>query len=235
MERISIIVPAYNEQNIIESTYNKLSAELKKMPFDYEILVGNDGSKDNTLKILQRIAKKDKRLKPVSHYPNKGLGYTLKELWNTAKGTYIIYCDADLSLTPAIIPKLVEEAKNADVVVSSKYVGIKPEDLPFTRMLPSRVYYIINRILFGITVKDLGSGCVLFRKKILEGVNVKANRFDVHVELFAKLFRKHARIKEIAVPYKHRREEGKFSVLEDGPKTLANTLKIWWRLTTKGD
>lgn len=234
MEKISVITPAYNEEKIIEATYKQLSAELKKLPYDYEMLIGNDGSKDNTLKILKGIAKKDKRVRVVSHYPNKGLGYTLRELWTKAKGEYVLYCNADLPYLPTIIPTLIKEAENADVVVCSKYMGVRAEGLPITRVLPSKIFYIIYRLLFGITVRDQGSGLVLFRKEVLDGLNIKAERFDVHIEYFAKLFRKHARVKEIPAHYIHR-AEGRFSVLRDGSKLLANALKLWWRLKTEGD
>ncbi len=200
--------------------------EAQKVSKDFEIIVANDGSKDKTEEILNNLAKEDSRIKVFSYYPNRGMGYALRNLYKMAKGNFVIHCDADLSFHPSIFPRLLEETKNADVVVSSKYVGIEGK-VPTARILASRAFNLIYPILLGIKVKDLGSGCVLFKKKVLDSINLKSNRFELHAELFAKIYKKGFTVKEIPVPYVHR-QDSRFSVLKDGPKTLTGAFRIWW-------
>ncbi len=233
MMDVSIVVPAYNEELLIEKNYREIKREIEKITKDYEIIIANDGSKDSTEKILKRLASKDNKLKVISYYPNRGMGYAQRQIYNAAQGNMIIHMDADLSMKPsAVFPEFMRILNNneADIVVASKYVGTKGE-VPFTRLLPSRIFYLINLLLFGFKVKDYGSGFFAIKKDFLKRLNLKSDRFEIHVEFYAKLKRMNARILEIPAKYVHR-ERGQFSVLRDGSKMLLNSLKIRFGMLT---
>ncbi|HUS50743.1 MAG TPA: glycosyltransferase family 2 protein [Candidatus Paceibacterota bacterium] len=230
--RISIGVPCYNEEKIIKENYLKIKKEAEKLPGkNYEILFVNDGSKDKTEEILKEIEKKDKKVKVISYFPNRGMGYGHRQIYNNSTGEITIIMDADLSTPPSTMFPMIKtlQEDKVDVVLASRYVGIKAK-IPFFRWLPSWTYYLINRILFNFKVRDSQTGFVAYRSSAIKSIDLKANKFDIHVEVLAKLKKKGYKMKEIPAEYTHRTEDAKFSVLKDGPKTLLDTFRVWRNL-----
>jgi len=231
-DKISIGVPCYNEEKLIRDTYLKIKEEAEKLPGkNYEIIFVNDGSKDKTEEILSEIAKKDKKVKVISYFPNRGMGYGHRQIYTNSTGEITIIMDADLSTPPSIMSSMIRTLRkeDVDVVLASRYVGSKVK-IPFFRWLPSWMYYLINRILFNFKVRDSQTGFVAYRSSAIKNVDLKANKFDIHVEVLAKLKKKGYKMKEIPAEYKHRTEDAKFSVLKDGPKTVLDTFKVWRNL-----
>ena len=216
----------YNSGNIIFGTYKSVKREFEKITDDYEILFRNDGSTDDSEKILKKITENDKKVHFFSN-SNRGLGYVLRKLFKNANGDYIIYFDADvyLSFDLAILPNLLKKMDDADVVIASRYQKGK---VPFSRLIPSLVYRVINRLLFRIDIIDVGSGFVLFKKKVLDTVELSSNGFNIHVELFKKIKKTEFKVIEIPVTYSHW-EKGSFKMLKHGPVTLIETFKLWWK------
>jgi glycosyltransferase involved in cell wall biosynthesis len=226
--KISVIVPCYNEENIIYNTYKQIKEEADKINDNYEIIFANDGSTDNTKKILKSIVAKNKITKLISWQKNRGMGYTHRKLYRAAKGNVVIEMDADLSIKPIIFNEFLKHIKHCDIVIASRYVGIKGK-IPLYRKFPSKIYYLLCRILFGIKVKDILSGFIAFRKTALENIKLKSNGFEVHIELMYKLKQKGYKIKEIPAYYSHRSKGSKFSMLINGPSTFYKTLLFWVR------
>ena len=191
----------------------------------------NDGSTDNSLKMLKKISEKDKKVKAISYFPNRGMGHAHRTIYNNSAGDIIIIMDADLSTPADIMFPLIKtlNKENLDMVIASRYAGTKA-DVPFFRSLPSWVYYFANKILFKFKVRDSQSGFMAFRSSAIKSLNLTSNKFEIHVELLAKMQRKGYKIKEIPAEYVQRVEGSKFNVLTDGPKTLLSTFKIWWNL-----
>lgn len=231
-KKISIAVPCYNEEEIIEDTYKKIKKQAEKLPKkNYEIMFANDGSKDKTFEILKKIAEKDKKVKILSHYPNKGMGYSHRQMYKHATGDIIIILDADLSTPPSIIFPLIKtlNQKSLDMVIASRYAGIKGK-IPVSRDIPSWCYYTMNKILFGLKVRDSQSGFVAFKADKIKNLRLTSDRFEIHMEILGKMQKKGYKIKEIPAEYVARVEGSKFNVLIDGPKTVLRTLKVWWNL-----
>lgn len=227
--KISVVVPCYNEEKIIYSTYKQIKKEADKIMDNYEIIFANDGSTDNTKKILEHIVAKDKKVRLISWNKNRGMGYAQKNLYRAAKGSLVIEMDADLSIKPTIFRDFMRYIEDYDVVIASKYKGIKGI-IPLNRKIPSRVYYLVCKILFGITVKDVQSSFKIFRINVLENLNLKSDWYELHVELMYKLKQKGYKIKEIPAYYSHRSKGSKFNMLINGPQTLINTFLLWWKL-----
>jgi len=227
--KISAVIPVYNSGKILSGTYNNIDSELKKITDKYEILFRDDGSKDNSKECLDKLAKK-KNVKVFFNGENKGLGYTLRSLFKDAKGEYVIYFDADayLCFDLTLLQNFVEKMKENDVLIASRYER-KNRNIPFYRVYPSRVYNFINKILFGLDIEDIGSGFVIFKKKAIDSINLESDKFDIHVELFAKLKKAGYKIEEIPVNYNHW-YGGSFDVFKHGPKTLLNTFKVWYKI-----
>lgn len=230
--KISAVIPVYNSSKILYDSYKNIKKQLSKVTRDYEILFRNDGSRDESEEVLKKIAGKDKRVRIFSNPGNKGLGFTLRNLFKDAKGNLVIYFDADayLCFNLDMLPKFLKIIQDgADVVIASRYE--KPgRNIPFYRVYPSRIYYAINKILFNINIEDVGSGFVVFKKKALDKIKLASDGFDIHIEIFSKIKRAGFKIKEVPVTYKHW-YGGSFDVLKHGPKTLFRTLKVWYNLT----
>jgi len=227
--KISAIIPVYNSGKILNETYKNIDAELKKITDEYEILFRDDGSKDNSREILDKLSKK-KNVKVFFNEENKGLGYTLRNLFKDSKGEYIIYFDADayLCFDLGLLPHFIEKMSDNDVLIASRYER-KDRNIPFYRIYPSRIYNVINNILFDLNIEDIGSGFVIFKKRVLDNINLESNKFDIHIELFSKIKKAGYKIEEVSVNYDHW-YGGSFDVFKHGPKTLLNTFKLWYKL-----
>jgi glycosyltransferase involved in cell wall biosynthesis len=228
--KISVVIPCYNEEKIIKNTYNKIKNVVKDLDVDYEIILEEEGSKDNTGKIIREIESQDNHVKALS-YPSKrmGLGWGWKKLFKAATGDLIIMMDADLSIEPTIITHFIKESKNADVIIASRFLGVEAQ-IPLYRRIMSRTYYFINRILFGLKIKDSQSGFQMYRSKVIRDIELESNGFEVNLELLVKSMKKGFKIKEIPAEYIHRQQDAKFSVIKHGPETLIKTFVLWYKL-----
>lgn len=229
MMDLSVLIPIYNSERIIYPHYEKINQHLQGMGITYELLMRDDKSGDASLKILEKISKENKHVKVFYSQINHGLGYNLKELIRFSKGRFICYLDIDLSYGVEGISKLFNliNQEKQDIVLASKYLGER-RSIPFKRIIASRVYYLINRFLFGIRLRDIGSGMVLFDRRILDKIVLNSDDFNIHLELFWKAKRSQFKIKEVGLPYVHY-NQGSFKLLKHGPRTLLSTLLFWLR------
>lgn len=168
------------------NSYRKLKNLLEETGKDYEIFFRNDASKDDSFSIIKEIEQKDNKVRIFSHTPNKGLGYTLRKLFNSAHGEIVVYLDIDLSFDMSIFLSFLGQMKDTDVIIASRYAGL-PKEVPMKRELSSRLYYLFCKLLFNIQVKDIGSGFAIFRKKVLDQIKLTTRCFGIHIDLFAQI------------------------------------------------
>jgi len=223
----SLVIPIYNAQEIIPGSYEKVSRYLETAGYDYEIIFEDDASQDASKTVLEAISRDNPRVRVFSHYPNQGLGYTLRQLFRRASGDIIIYLDIDLPFGITCLKSLLKEAEDADVVLASRYLSAENK-IPFLRKISSKLYYFFCNALFNVTVRDIGSGLVIFKRRTLESLRLNARGFDIHIELFVQLENKGFLVKEITLPYKYN-DYSTFSILRHGPAIVVNTLKLWLR------
>jgi dolichyl-phosphate beta-glucosyltransferase len=140
---LSIIVPAYNEEHRLPPTLERLHAFLSSQPLRYEILVVDDGSKDNTCDVVEKHLATITNLRLVRQLPNKGKGAAVRMGMLAARGQIRVMCDADCSMPPEQLPKLLApiNACKADIAIGSRYAEGAKTDVkqPFYRVLWSRL------------------------------------------------------------------------------------------------
>jgi len=202
MEKVdlSIIIPMFNEEEVIDETIKSVTSELVSLNLNWEIILVNDGSTDNTLDLCRRASARDDRVKIVTYSPNRGRGYALRQGFNTAAGDVIISIDADLTYSPDHISLIWNEMekKESDIVLGSAYMkGGKVIDVPLKRILISRVGNLILGFSFPGRIKTIT--CVLrgYRKEVLDLLELESEKKEIHLEILAKAIALGYRVKEI--------------------------------------
>lgn len=232
---ISVVMPCYNEEEIVERSYHAIRRVIEGITSEYEILFANDGSTDGTLAVLERLKAGDPHVEVISYAPNRGAGYAHRQLYAAARGDRVILLEADLAMAPEdVIPAFLEHLETWDVVVGSRYKGVRP-DYPWYRRIVSKAHRLFVRMLFGLDLHDTQAGFTGFRKSVLDAIELTSDRWEVLVELYAKARARGFRILEVPVKFVHGTETGETNVLVEAPRQLWNTLRLWWRLRGPGD
>jgi len=224
--KISVIVPCHNEASLVEMTYKKIKSVLQRHGYDYEIVLEEDGSTDETGAIIRDIAKHDKKVRALSFPSSRnGKGWGFKKLVEAASGDILISMDADLSVSPEVIPFMIKEMKNADILLTDRY-SHRDSKIPKRRFIPSRIYNFMLRLMFGIRSKDTQSGFKAYRRETFKKISLKTDGFAYDIELLAKAYKAGLIVKEIPVKYLYR-QDARFSVKKHGPKMVLNTIRLW--------
>ena len=199
----SVVVPLYNEQDVIEKLYRRITSAMNRLDGDYEIIFVNDGSKDKTADILEQLAQKDDHIIFVDLRRNFGQTTALQAGFDQARGKIIIALDGDLQHDPHEITFLVEKVKEGYDIASGWRV--RRGDNFITRRLPSRVANWILAKVSGVKLHDFGTTFKAYRREILEDIRLYG---DMHRYVPAICARLGAKIAE--VPIKNiRRVSGK--------------------------
>ncbi len=185
--KLSLIMPAYNEEKIIRENALEAAAQVENLAEDYEVLVVDDGSADQTSPQAQLAAQENPNIRVLRYEQNAGKGNALRVGTAAAQGSYIAFCDADLDLAPAQLKEFIEimQREQADVVIGSKMHKDSKVEYPFIRRIYSWGYYIFLLVLFQLNTKDTQTGLKLFRaeviKPVMQQILVKRFAFDIEV------------------------------------------------------
>lgn len=185
--KLSVIMPAYNEEKHIEGAIEEAIKALEKIGLNYEVVVVNDGSRDRTAKKVLNCAKKYNAIKLVSYDENKGKGFAIKEGFKHTNGNMFFLLDAGGEILPINIKEYLNALKYADVAIGSKWHKQSNVQIPLIRKFLSRGFYVLAKLLVGIKVSDTQAGLKAFRMEALEKL-VKAqsvNRYAFDVEFLA--------------------------------------------------
>lgn len=214
MKKLSIIIPVYNEENTISELLTKVFR--KPLPgWVKEIIVVDDGSTDFTRKILKHW---EKKIHVIYKDRNEGKGSAVTIGFKQATGDIILIQDADLEYSPDNYPILLQPFENnhVDVVYGSRFLGSHLSTM-FIYAQGNKFVTMVTNILFNTNITDMETGYKVFRKRVLEGVIIKAKRFDVEPELTAKVLKKGYQIYEVPITYFGRKfSEGKKLTWKDG-------------------
>lgn len=223
---LSAVVPCYNEESIIRETYQRLHGVLEGTGLSYEIIFGNDGSDDSTPAILEDIALDDANVRLTGHYPNRGAGYTYREMYQAARGGIIVQMDADMAM-PAeeAIPAFLRALGDADIVVGSRY-GDAATEYPLLRRVFSRGYISLIRAVFSLRLSDTQTGCVGFYRSVLDELDLRSDGFEILVEFFAQAQEAGFRIEEVNLPWLHDTRSGETNVWKESARMLAGTIRV---------
>ena len=224
--QLTVVVPCYNEEAIIRRTYGRLSEALAHSCEGYEIIFGNDGSCDATPEILADIAAADDCVRLTGHYPNRGAGYTYREMYRIARGEIIIQMDADLAMpAEAAIPAIRRALTDADVAVGSRY-GAEATEYPLLRKIFSRGYIGIVKVLFRLKVSDTQAGLIGFRREVLDELDLRSEGFEILVEFVAQAQEAGFHIVEVNLPWVHDKSSGETNVWKESVKMLVGTVQV---------
>lgn len=225
---LSIVVPAFNEENSIEPALTNLIKIVKLEKKTYEILVINDGSRDSTLLKASLYAEKEGHVKVHSYDTNTGKGYAVKMGFIKSSGDVVVFADSDLEIELGLISRYLEALKYGDVVIASKWHPHSRVKVSTLRRFLSNGFNVLVKILIGVNVSDTQVGLKVFRKssfeKIIPWVTVKRFAFDVELLAVASL---HG-LKIVEMPVQLRlNAHPKF---EEIIKMLVDLLRITWRI-----
>lgn len=221
--KLSVVIPVYNERD----TILQLIAAVQGVELEKEIVVVDDGSIDGTREILANLDAKGVRV--LFHERNLGKGAALRTGFNAVDGDLVIIQDADLEYDPQDYHRLLRpimEGK-ADVVYGSRFVGGEQHRvLFFWHMVGNKLLTLLSNILTGLNLTDMETCYKVFRREVLQRINIEENRFGFEPEITAKVARLGVRIYEVGISYAGRTyHEGKKIGWKDGVSALRCILK----------
>lgn len=231
-EEVTVVIPAYDEASRIESTLRRTAACLEAFNCDFELLVVDDGSRDGTRDVSERVARELGRVRVTGYEHNAGKGHAIVCGARAARGDLVMFVDADLEVHPRQLELLymtMQEA-NADVVIGSKMHRESQVDYPRKRQIMSWGYYAIVRFCFGLPVRDTQTGLKLFRKEVLDGVasRMLVKRFAFDLEALVIAQRLGSRVVEAPVVVTRERALPKIGWV-DAAHTAWDTAAVWYR------
>jgi len=214
---ISVFIPAHNEAANLLKLVPKIAGVLRK---DYEIVVVNDNSTDNSTEVLSRLSKKYP-LRFAERKRDPGPGNAYRKGFGMVKGDIVITMDGDLSHDPGEIPSFLKAIKSSDVVCGSRYVKGGEAEMGVSRVMISGAFNIIFRHILGIKVRDFTSGYRAIRKEVIDNIRLSSRSFGIYIEIPIKAHMQGYRISEIPITY-HVRNEGKSNLnyFRQGPEYI---------------
>ncbi|MBI4452010.1 glycosyltransferase family 2 protein [Candidatus Woesearchaeota archaeon] len=227
MPKLSIIMPVYNEKATILKIIGKVK-KAKTLNFAKEIIVVDDFSKDGTRDILKKL--KDKSIKIVYHEKNKGKGSAIRTGLKQATGDIILIQDADLEYDPNDYEKLLKPIveNKTKVVYGSRFEMITKNLSKMYKLHYAGNLFLtlLTNMLYGVKITDMETCYKAFRKEVLNGINLKAARFDFEPEITAKILKKGYKIHEVPINFYGRKfAEGKKITWVDGIKAVYYLVK----------
>lgn len=219
-QKVSVIVPCYNEADTILSALEQIRA--LRDTFELEIIVVDDGSTDGTTQKLDHVP--DITLE--RHEVNKGKGASIATGVTKATGEVIVIQDADLEYAPKEIPELVRPilTGECDIVYGSRFKG-KIVGMPFSHYIGNKILSYFTSLLYGVSVTDMMTGHKAFRARVFKQLELKSRGFGFEVEVTVKALEKGFKIKEVAIGYS-RRKFGKPKIRWwDGIKSVLQLFK----------
>lgn len=224
---ISVTIPVYNEVETIEALVRRV---LEAPVTIHEIIVVDDGSSDGTSELLRdHIQHLDSRIKTYLHENNRGKGAALRTAFQVCTGDVIIVQDADLEYDPVEYPNLLGPILDgrADVVYGSRFAGAGPHRVVyFWHMVGNKFLTLLSNMLTNINLTDMETCYKVFRREVLDGIELKEDRFGFEPEFTAKVAHRGFRIYEVGISYYGRTyAEGKKITWRDGVAALACIVK----------
>ncbi len=221
--KLSVVVPVYNEVNNLREILKRIQAT--KLPS--EIVIVDDGSTDGSRKLLATLDGRE-AVRVILHEKNMGKGAAVRTGIHAARGDIILIQDADLEYNPHDYPALLKPIRDgvADVVYGSRFLGGPRRAVMFWHMIANQLLTLMTNILYNTILSDMETGYKVFRRPVVEGMKLRAHRFDFEPEFTAKVLKRHYRIFEVPISFNPRDySEGKKIKLQDAFVAVWTLLK----------
>src|SRR5271163_541598 len=236
----SIVIPAYNEGARLGATLEKVLGYLRERGWSAEVIVVNDGSRDNTAALVRGFAEKEPMVRLVENPGNRGKGYAVRNGMLNARGEVVLFSDADLSSPIEEMPKLLAAlASGADIAIGSRWLRAELQTRRQSRhrQLFGRVFNLLLRIILGLRFKDTQCGFKAFTRQasqtILPLQRIERWGFDPEILFLARKFG--FRVQEVPVLWGHCGGT-RIHPLVDGARMFQEVLRIrWYDVTGKYD
>lgn len=225
MKKISIVIPAYNEEKTIERVLNKVR-QVSTLGFEKEIIVIDDGSTDQT----EGVVKKFDDVIFFKHEKNKGKGAAIQTAIDKASGDLLMIQDADLEYNPGNYQKLISAYKSGSKVVYGSR-NMNPKRRGYTHYVWGVKFLSeVVSLISGQRITDAYTCYKLFEKGVLDNLSLESNGFEIEAEITIKTIKKGYKIKEVPIDYFPRTfKEGKKINAKDGIKGLYSIFKFHFK------
>ena len=216
---LSVVIPCFNEETTLKRCIQRVLA-IGDVSLALEIIVVDDGSTDGSLSVARDLAEKHSEIKVVQHETNQGKGASLRTGFKSATGHFVAVQDADLEYDPFDLKRLLVPLMNndADVVLGSRFLSTGAHRvLYFWHYLGNRLLTFVSNMFTDLNLTDMETCYKVFRRDVIERIDIKENRFGFEPEIVAKIAHMRLRIFEMGVSYRGRTyEEGKKIGVKDG-------------------
>ena len=205
--KLSVLIPVYNEKN----TIREIIKRVQDTGLATEIVIVDDGSRDGTREILAEYDGKN-GIRVILHEKNAGKGAALRTAIQSATGDVMLIQDADLEYDPREYAGLLKpiEENMADVVYGSRFLGAPHRAILFWNMIANKLLTLMTNILYNNILTDMETGYKVFRREVVSGMKLRANRFDFEPEFTAKILKSKVRVFEVPITFNPREyDEGK--------------------------
>ncbi len=220
-----MVIPVYNEAETIEEIVSRVQA----VALEKEIIIVDDASTDGTSGHLKRIDREHENVKVFYHASNRGKGAALRTGFKSALGDIIIIQDADLEYDPREYPVLLGPILDgrADVVYGSRFLGGPHRVLFFWHYVGNKLLTLMSNALTNLNLTDMETCYKVFRRKILQDITLKSDRFGFEPEFTLKIAKNGFRVYEVPISYSGRGySEGKKITWKDGVTAIYTMLRF---------
>jgi glycosyltransferase involved in cell wall biosynthesis len=231
--KLSVVIPVYNEERWLAELVRRVQAvEIPK-----ELILVNDCSTDGTPAILAQLEKQYDNVRVIHQPKNQGKGAALREGFKHCTGDVVIVQDADWEYDPAEYPKLIQPILEgrADCVFGSRFIGESHRVLYYWHSVANKALTMLSNWFTNLNLTDMETCYKVFKREVIQGLNLKSNRFGFEPEVVAKVARKRKgqppwRVFEVPISYSGRTyEEGKKIRLKDAFQALYCIIRYWIR------
>ena len=195
--RLSLCMPAFNEGENLDSTLECALICLPEFVEDFEIIVVDDGSKDNTADVVQRWANDDQRVRLVSHKVNRGYGAAVTTGLRAATGDLVMFTDSDGQFSLLDLPVFLGEIANHDLVIGYRFDRAERG----LRRVNAWAWTRLIRFMLGVQVRDLDCAFKLFRRETLDQLQLSATGAAINAEIMTQCFERQFQIRELPVAH----------------------------------
>jgi glycosyltransferase involved in cell wall biosynthesis len=236
MPKYSIVIPAYNEAARLGRTLERVLNYVSAQHWDAEVIVVNDGSRDQTPDLVREYAREHACVRLIENPGNRGKGYSVRNGMLHAQGDLLLFSDADLASPIEEAPKLFAAIENgADIAIGSRWLRpeLQTERQSLVRQFYGRLFNLALRIVLGLNFKDTQCGFKAFShaaaQKIFAQQRIERWGFDPELLYLARRFG--FKVKEVPVVWAHV-EGTRISPLRDGIRMFTEALQIRWNAMT---